>query len=55
MRYNLELSERGLGDLGLADIEAQSVQMIDSVAHIDSLTRIGKALAARDVQAAHLR
>ncbi len=55
VRYNLELSERGLGELGLSDIEAQSVQMIDSVAHIDSLTRIGKALAARDVQTAHLR
>ncbi len=55
VRYNVELTERGLDALGLADIEAQSVQMIDSVAHIDSLTRIGKALAARDVQTAHLQ
>jgi hypothetical protein len=55
VRYNVELTGSGLDALGLADIEAQSVQMIDSVAHMGSLTRIGKALARRDVRAEHFR
>jgi hypothetical protein len=54
VRYNVDLTERGLDSLGLSDIEAQSVQMIDSVEHMASLTRIGRALAKRDVREAHL-
>lgn len=55
VRYNVELSARGLADIGLSDIEPQDVQLIDSVAHIESLTRIGKAVAAQHVRAEHLR
>ena len=55
VRYNVDLTERGLDGLGLSDIQAADVQMIDSVEHMESLTRIGKTLAKRDVRGAHFQ
>ena len=51
----MDLTERGLDGLGLSDIQAADVQMIDSVEHMESLTRIGKTLAKRDVRGAHFQ
>ena len=54
VRYNVELSARGLQQIGISDIEPEDVQLIDSVEHIESLTRIGKAVAAHHVRPEHL-
>ncbi|MFN2309555.1 MAG: patatin-like phospholipase family protein [Gammaproteobacteria bacterium] len=52
VRYNAELSREGLDALGLHDINAKSVQALDSVAHIAELQTVGRAVAGK-VQAAH--
>ena len=52
VRYNAELSRRGLDDLGLADVEPEDVQRLDSVQHIGELRRVGQAVA-RDVALEH--
>ena len=50
-RYNVELSERGIGGLGLdAPIDPKVVQPLDGVKHVDDLRKIGVAAAARDVR-----
>jgi uncharacterized protein len=45
LRYNAELTGRGLAELGLGDIQPEEVQKIDSVEHLDDLQRIGQAVA----------
>lgn len=52
VRYNAELTRGGLDALGLAHIQPEDVQALDSVAHIAELQTLGKAVAGR-VQAAH--
>ncbi len=53
MRYNAELTARGLADLGLADIKPEDVQQLDSVKHIDELQRVGRAVARFNVFPEH--
>ena len=54
MRYNAELTEKGLLALGLPPtIKPSDVQEMDSVAHIAELQEVGKAVASKKVQAAH--
>lgn len=45
VRYNAELTVKGLNDLGLANIKPEDVQQLDSVAHIPELQRVGQAVA----------
>jgi patatin-like phospholipase/acyl hydrolase len=52
-RYNAELTIEGLAALGCPDIVPQDVQKLDSIEAIPSLERVGKAVAKRDVDAAH--
>jgi uncharacterized protein len=52
VRYNAELSRRGLDDLGLPDLVPEQVQKLDSVAHVGDLRRVGQA-AAGDVAVEH--
>jgi uncharacterized protein len=52
VRYNPELSRRGLHDLGLDDVVPENVQRLDSVQHIGDLRRVGQA-AAHDVAVEH--
>ena len=52
-RYNAELTSEGLKALGCGDIEPTSVQQLDSVAAIDDLQWIGKAVADQRVDRAH--
>jgi uncharacterized protein len=52
VRYNAELSRRGLDDLGLHNVVPEEVQRLDSVQHIGDLSRVGQA-AARDVAVEH--
>jgi uncharacterized protein len=50
LRYNAELTSRGLAELGLTDIQPDEVQKIDSVEHLDDLQRIGQAVAQQKVK-----
>ena len=52
VRYNAELSRSGLDELGLADVEPEDVQRLDSVQHIPELRRVGQAVA-REVAVEH--
>jgi len=52
VRYNPELSRRGLDNLGLPDLIPEEVQRLDSITHVDDLSRVGRA-AARDVAVEH--
>ncbi|MGC2680140.1 MAG: hypothetical protein WA415_29865, partial [Mycobacterium sp.] len=52
VRYNAELSRRGLDDLGLAELVPEQVQRMDSVEHVSDLRRVGQA-AAGDVAIEH--
>ena len=45
MRYNAELSEKGLSDLGLKGIRPEDVQSLDSIDHIAEMQEVGKAVA----------
>lgn len=53
VRYNAELTRRGLDELGLRDIEPKNVQQLDSVAFVGDLQRVGKTVAEREVKAEH--
>jgi uncharacterized protein len=44
-RYNAELSSEGLHKIGLGDIDPTKVGKLDSVEHIDDLSRVGQKLA----------
>ncbi len=55
VRYNAELTRAGLDALGLANIEPQNVQQLDSIAHVGDLQRVGKVVAARKVKAEHFQ
>ena len=54
LRYNADLSQEGLNQLGLGDIEAAAVQKMDAVGQIENLARIGRAVAEREVAVEHL-
>ncbi|GAB3640086.1 patatin-like phospholipase family protein [Spirosoma arcticum] len=53
VRYNADLSERGLAKLGLPHIRPEHVQQMDSVAYTGDLQTVGRAVADRDVDAGH--
>lgn len=53
MRYNAELTEKGLSDLGLSGINPEDVQQLDSVAHIKKLQEVGQAVGKRKVLPVH--
>ncbi len=53
MRYNAELSSKGLADLKLNDIKPEQVQQMDSVDYISELQRVGKAVAEKKVSREH--
>jgi hypothetical protein len=52
VRYNAELSQTGLAELGCGDLEPQRVQRLDAVDAIPELRRVGRA-AARKVRKEH--
>jgi hypothetical protein len=52
VRYNPDLSRRGLDGLGLHDVVPERVQRLDSVQAVGDLRRVGQA-AARDVTLEH--
>ena len=52
VRYNAELTEKGLKELGLSGIEPTHVQQLDSTDYIDELKQVGLAVATQ-VKPAH--
>ena len=52
VRYNADLSRRGLDDLGLGDLVPEQMQRLDSVKQVGNLRRVGQA-AAREVAPEH--
>jgi len=52
LRYNAELTEEGLTELGLAKISPRKVQKLDSITHMRELELIGKRVAEK-VQKMH--
>ena len=50
LRYNAELTCKGLAELGLPYIRPEEVQKIDSVEHIDELQAIGRTVAQKKVK-----
>jgi hypothetical protein len=52
-RYNAELSREGLDELGLGELKVRNVRRMDSVKYMEDLLRLGRAVAQRDVTAAH--
>jgi hypothetical protein len=50
VRYNAELTRSGLDSLGLRKVEPETVQKLDSVAHVDDLAKVGAAVAKKDVK-----
>ena len=55
MRYNAELTEKGLSDLGLSGINPEDVQQLDSVKHIKKLQEVGQAVGKHKVLPAHFK
>jgi uncharacterized protein len=53
MRYDADVTQSGLEALGLGDIEAASVQALDSVEHIADLQRLGQTIIQRSIDPAH--
>ena len=53
MRYDADVTQAGLDALGLSDIEAASVQALDSVEHMTEMQRLGRTVAARLIDPAH--
>lgn len=53
VRYNAELTRKGLDALGLPDIDPAEVRKLDAVENLGQLQAIGKAVARHQVDAAH--
>jgi hypothetical protein len=47
VRYDVELTRKGLDDLGLPDVDPELVSKLDSTEGMDDLLRIGGKLAER--------
>ena len=53
LRYNAELTVKGISRLGVPEIRPEQVQALDSVQHIPELRRVGQAVAKTEVQESH--
>lgn len=54
LRYDPDVSRAGLDALDLADVDAEHVQQLDSIAHIDAIQRVGRSYAEHHLRAEHL-
>ncbi len=55
VRYDPDVSQAGLNQLGLEGLRAKDVQLMDSVQHIPEIQQVGQAYAKRQVSLSHLR
>ena len=53
-RYNADLAQESLNQVGLSDVEAAKVQKLDAVDQIPNLIRVGRTYAEKQVDLAHL-
>ena len=53
MRYNAELTRKGLDELGCTSVQPEVVQKLDSIAGIDDLLAVGEAVGQISVKDAH--
>ena len=53
-RYNVELTNEGLDELGISGIDPKDLRKMDSVEHIDKLKRVGTAAGEQQVSLDHL-
>jgi hypothetical protein len=49
VRYNANLSEEGLAELGLGHIDADEIRQMDSVEHIAQLREVGETVGRKQV------
>ena len=52
-RYNAELSDKGLAQLGLSEIRPEHVRQMDSVEFIPEMQKVGKRIAEIEVKPEH--
>lgn len=55
VRYDPDVSQPGLDELGLPDVKSADVQTLDSIEHIPDIRRVGVAYAEHCVKLEHLR
>lgn len=56
VRYDPDVTRAGLDALGLHDVKAENVQVMDSIEHIAAIQRVGRRYAERNVSGVeHLR
>ena len=53
VRYNAELTRKGLDSLGLKDVAPKDVRKLDSVDGVPALQRVGQAVAKKHVSPKH--
>lgn len=53
LRYDPDVTQSGLNTLGLDDIPASTVQVLDSIDHIQDIQRVGKAYAEQHFKLRH--
>lgn len=53
LRYDADVTQQGLKALGVGDIDEKHVQELDSIAHVDEIQRVGRAVAKQHVRAEH--
>lgn len=53
MRYNTDLTHKGLAALGITDIDPQVLWAMDSTQHLEELNRVGEAAASHKVKTEH--
>ena len=49
VRYNADLSQKGLEDLHLSHIDIDEVRQMDSVKHMKELSAVGKTVGSKQV------
>jgi patatin-like phospholipase/acyl hydrolase len=54
VRYDPDVSQPGLNELGLTAVKAENVQVMDSVKFIADIQRVGQAFAAKHVTLEHV-
>jgi uncharacterized protein len=55
VRYDPEVTQSSLNDMGLPDVNAGNIQVLDSIKFIPDIQRVGRTYAERSVRLAHLR
>ena len=55
VRYDPDVTQKGIDDLQLTGVKAEHVQVMDSVQHIDDIQSVGRAYANRHVKLDHLQ